>query len=60
MLPKIYMVCGTEDFLYSQTTKIRKLCEKVVKDFRYEECPGTHEWRIWDKAIEKMLAMYLK
>ena len=31
-----------------------------TEDFRYEECPGTHEWRIWDKAIEKMLAMYLK
>ena len=60
VLPKIYMVCGTEDFLYPQTKKIRALCEKVVKDFCYEECPGTHEWRIWDKAIEKMLAMYLK
>lgn len=59
-LPKVYMVCGTEDFLYPQTLKIKEQCEKTVKHFYYEEYQGVHEWRIWDQAIEKMLAMYLK
>lgn len=58
-LPKVYMVCGTEDFLYHQTTNLRSVCEKKIKDFYYEEWPGIHEWNVWDKAIERMLKLYL-
>ena len=57
--PKVYMVCGTEDFLYHQTVKVRESCKENLKDFKYEEWPGIHEWDVWDKAIERMLKVFL-
>lgn len=57
--PKVYMVCGTEDFLYPQTEKLKKICQAKLKEFCYEEWPGIHEWDVWDKAIERMLKLYL-
>ena len=58
-LPKVYMICGTEDFLYQQTCETRKLCEKYLPEFVYEEWPGHHEWDMWDEAIERMLKLFL-
>lgn len=56
---KLYMVCGMEDFLYPESCKIREACEKLPIDFTYEEWNGIHEWDVWDKAIERMLKLYL-
>ncbi len=58
-LPEVYMVCGTEDFLYAQTQEVKKLCEKAIPVFTYEEWHGIHEWDVWDEAIEKMLKHFL-
>lgn len=58
-LPKVYMVCGTEDFLYTQTAAVREVCEKLLEDFCYEEWPGIHEWDVWDKAVERMLNLFI-
>ncbi|MFP3154685.1 esterase family protein [Lachnospiraceae bacterium ZAX-1] len=57
--PKVYMVCGTEDFLYGQSQAVKKVCEENLKDFTYEEWHGIHEWDVWDTAIEKMLKLFL-
>lgn len=57
--PSVYMMCGTEDFLYKQTCKVRELCEQSLSDFCYEEWPGHHEWDMWDEAIERMLKLFL-
>ena len=57
--PRVYMMCGTEDFLYKQTCKVRELCEQSLSDFTYEEWPGHHEWDMWDEAIERMLKLFL-
>ncbi|MDO4522804.1 MAG: alpha/beta hydrolase family protein [Eubacteriales bacterium] len=58
-LPKVYMMCGTEDILYPQTCEAKKLCETYLKEFIYEEWSGHHEWDMWDTAIEKMLQYFL-
>lgn len=58
-LPAVYMMCGTEDFLYSHTCRVKALCEKYLADFAYEEWPGYHEWDMWDEAIERMLKRFL-
>lgn len=58
-LPKVYMMCGTDDFLYGHTNAVRPLCEKYLPDFIYEEWPGHHEWDMWDEAIERMLKHFL-
>lgn len=59
LLPEVYMMCGTDDFLYSQTCRVKNLCKEAIPQFTYEEWPGCHEWNMWDEAIEKMLVKFL-
>ena len=58
-LPKIYMMCGTDDFLYGHTCRARQLCAENGIEVDYEEWPGYHEWDMWDEAIERMLKKFL-
>lgn len=54
-LPKMYMWCGTEDFIYSQNVTARDHFIKAGFDLTYEESPGTHEWVYWDEKIQRVL-----
>jgi putative tributyrin esterase len=58
-LPKLYMTCGKQDFLYGTNLEIRNQCKMLPIDVTYEEWDGIHEWSFWDKSIEKMLAAFL-
>ena len=49
--PRIYMWCGTEDFLYSQNMRMRDHLRALGYDLTYEESPGDHQWQYWDKKI---------
>ena len=49
--PRIYMWCGTEDFLYAQNTRMRDHLRALGYDLTYEESPGDHQWQYWDKKI---------
>lgn len=53
--PRIYMWCGTEDFLYGQNTRMRDHLRALGYDLMYEESPGDHQWRHWDKKIADAL-----
>ena len=53
--PQIYMWCGTEDFLYGQNTRMRDHLRALGYDLTYEESPGDHQWRHWDKKIADAL-----
>lgn len=54
-MPKIYMWCGTEDFLYKQNIKMRDHLKKLGYDVTYEESPGDHQWKYWDQKIQTVL-----
>lgn len=54
-LPKLYMACGTEDFLYDMNIKFRDFLLTNSFDFTFEEGPGTHDWDFWDKYIQRGL-----
>lgn len=54
-IPKLYMCCGTEDFLYEMNQYARKELEKLPVDFTYDEGPGAHNWDYWDPQIRKVL-----
>ena len=54
-LPRIYMGCGTEDYLLEQSRTCRLLLEDAGFDVTYEEGPGAHEWDFWDTYIKKAL-----
>ena len=49
--PRIYMWCGTEDFLYGQNTRMRDHLRALGYNLTYEESPGDHQWQYWDKKI---------
>ena len=54
-LPRIYMCCGTEDFLLDQSRTCRALLEDAGFDVTYEEGPGNHNWEFWDTYIKKIV-----
>ena len=54
-LPRIYMWCGTEDFLYDQNIVMRDTLKENGYDLTYEESHGDHSWRYWDEKIKTVL-----
>ncbi len=54
-LPKIYIWCGTEDFLYDQNQTAKKRLTELGFDLTYEESPGDHQWKYWDEKIQTIL-----
>ncbi|MDR2393461.1 MAG: esterase family protein [Treponema sp.] len=57
--PRLFMTCGTEDFLYQSNIAMRDLLSANSYDLCYEEWSGIHEWGFWDLSIQKMLSFFL-
>jgi len=53
--PRVYMWCGTEDFLIEANRAMRDQLTKLEYDFIYEESPGDHQWKYWDEKIQRVL-----
>jgi len=53
--PKLYMWCGTEDFLYQANVKMKPYLEELGYDLTYEESTGDHQWKYWDEKIQTVL-----
>lgn len=58
--PRIYMATGTEDFMYDDNQRLRKLFEQLDYDYTYEEGPGVHCWEFWDCYIQRVLEWMFK
>ncbi|KKQ20002.1 MAG: hypothetical protein A2Y45_03620 [Tenericutes bacterium GWC2_34_14] len=56
MLPDLFIGCGTEDFLYQDNLKFKKMLEDHQVKHVYIESPGGHDWAFWDLYIQKVLA----
>jgi S-formylglutathione hydrolase FrmB len=54
--PRLYAACGTEDFLYQDNLRFRAHAEQIGLPLTYEEAPGGHEWGLWDRYIQRVLA----
>lgn len=54
-LPKIFMACGTEDFLLEENRSFDKYLSSIGFQHEYIESPGTHNWVFWDDYIEKAM-----
>ncbi len=50
-VPKIYLTCGTEDFVLSSTTIMHEYFEENGVNHEYVLEPGTHDWYFWDKKV---------
>lgn len=53
--PDLYMWCGTEDFLYDANVRFKDHAKGLGLPLTYEEAPGNHSWKYWDRCIERIL-----
>ncbi len=55
-LPKGYICCGTNDFLYDRVVRFVEMCHELGADFVWHPVEGyEHEWRYWDVEIANFL-----
>ena len=60
-VPKLYVSCGTADFLYHQHQKFVPALKECGWDVTHYEKPDTtHEWGFWDEEIKKFIPWMLK
>lgn len=58
-LPKMLFACGANDGGYDNYKKFEATCKEKGMDIEFFELPGYgHEWRFWDKALEKSLDFF--
>ncbi|MEZ5345371.1 MAG: alpha/beta hydrolase family protein [Pyrinomonadaceae bacterium] len=55
MLPFIYLDCGTEDFLITQSQEFADLLQKKKIAHEFRQLPGIHNWAYWDAQIVEFL-----
>lgn len=54
-LPKIYMACGTEDFLIENNREFHLFLEEQGVEHVYFEAAGNHDSRFWDMCVAKFI-----
>lgn len=59
-LPRLYIACGSEDYVYPNVESYVSILKENHVDFTYEKGKGEHEWTFWDEYIEKAIDWYLK
>ncbi len=59
-LPRFYLTCGTEDFLYADYLEFKEYAQKLNLNAVFEEFEGyCHEWRFWDMTIQRAMDFFL-
>lgn len=54
--PRLYVSCGTKDFLYEQHQRFVPALKKNGWDVTgYDEPDTTHDWAFWDREIKKFV-----
>ena len=49
--PRIFIACGTEDYLLMQNRRFFEFIKQTDFDFEYKEGSGAHTWEFWDEWI---------
>ncbi len=58
-LPKLYIACGTEDFLIEQNREFHTYLTKIGYTHSYTESPGEHNWDFWREYIITALSVMI-
>ena len=51
-IPRIYLACGTEDTLIEHNRDFAAFLRDQGADYIFDEGPGAHNWRFWNKYLE--------
>lgn len=57
--PEIWMWCGTEDELYDMNVKMRDHLRSLGYALHYQDSPGDHIWKYWNREIQNVLRWML-
>lgn len=52
-IPKIFMACGSEDFLLEHNQRFEKFLTDEKVDHVYYQSPGIHDYDFWNQYVEK-------
>ena len=58
--PRVFMAVGLGDFLYGEGKKYADYLKGLGYDLTYMESEGGHDWALWDKYIQEVLAWIFK
>ncbi|WP_018142527.1 alpha/beta hydrolase [Alloscardovia criceti] len=53
--PRLYLMCGTEDFLIEQNREFVRYVRDIPAEVLYEELPGKHDWEFWSSRTHAMV-----
>ena len=56
----IFMACGTEDFLLNENRAFHAFLKSEEIDVTYKESPGIHDWKFWNRYLEKAIQWTLE
>ncbi len=55
-MPELYLSIGTSDKYLGTNREFVKTLDRLGIAYRYRELPGAHDWRLWDRELETVLA----
>lgn len=55
-IPRIFLACGTEDFLIEENRAFRRCLDRWNVPYRAIEGPGGHDFRFWNAQLENAIA----
>lgn len=55
-LPKIFIDCGDDDFLFEENTNLANILKSKNVPFEFRIRDGAHTWDYWRTALEKTMA----
>ena len=59
-LPKIFLDCGTEDFLFDSNVYLSNFLTQKNIDHTFTKGDGAHEWSYWVNSLPTVLNEYSK
>ena len=59
-LPKLWLDCGTEDFLLADNREFHARLQRAGVAHEYREFNGAHNWDYWDTHIQEALAFHAR
>lgn len=57
--PRIFQICGTEDFLYQDNIRFRDFIQPLGLEYSYFEEPGEHCWEDWNRWLSLAFRFFL-
>src|SRR5579875_1975716 len=56
-MPQLYLSVGSSDPLLNENREFVRILAQLKIPYRYCEVPGKHGWPVWDRQIQRVLAL---